>query len=121
MQQRVVSDKGREETAETAEQTPPATRKRRRRGPIGLNGFIHWDREEQRKAFFAWLPKALHDAPGIDWMQLSPRILGYCVRTLSNTPDSAVFAVTAASLMGALEFASMWTHFKNVTRLIRDF
>ena len=62
--------------------------------------FVTWNREDQLQAFFAWLPKELHDAPGIDWTHIPPSIMGYCVRTIGNSPDAAVLALAVASMLG---------------------
>jgi hypothetical protein len=62
--------------------------------------FVTWDREDQLQAFFAWLPKELHDAPGIDWTRIPPSTMGYCVRTIGNSPDAAVLALAVASMLG---------------------
>src|SRR2546425_8815491 len=69
--------------------------------------FFDWDRESQLQAFFTWLPRELHNAPGIDWTKLPSRTMGYCVRTISDSPDAAVLAVAAASACGAMTNPSL--------------
>src|SRR6266481_348544 len=64
--------------------------------------FTDWDREDQLQAFLAWLPKDLHDAPGIDWTTIPPGVMGYCVRTIGNSPDAAHLAIAVASALGAI-------------------
>ncbi|BCL79003.1 hypothetical protein ccbrp13_14680 [Ktedonobacteria bacterium brp13] len=99
----------------------PSEKKKQRRGATGIRGFVHWSQEEQRKAFLTWLPCELHDAPGIDWEQLPAEVMGYCVRTIGNSPDAAVLAVAAASMHGEMGLASLRAQFRNVAVLLRDF
>jgi hypothetical protein len=65
--------------------------------------FAEWDREDRLQAFFAWLPRELHDAPGIDWTQLPPTVMGYCVNTIGKSPDRTHLAVAVASAFGAIK------------------
>ncbi len=89
-----------------------------RRG--GKQAFIRWDSEQQREAFWVWLPKELHDAPGIDWSQLAPRIMRYCIFTIGSSPDAVVLAVVAASLHRAISQSGQYTRLKQVSKLLRE-
>ena len=93
MQQDVSSEEKRRETVEQKSSTAGT---KKRKGPTGLHFFARWKPEDQLKAFWAWLPTELHDAPGIDWTMLAPDIMGYFVRTVGHSPDAAVLAVAAA-------------------------
>jgi hypothetical protein len=93
-------------------------RRAARRG--GSRNFVHWDAEKQREAFFAWLPKELHDAPEIDWGQIAPEIMGYCIYTIGNSPDNAVLAVAAASLHRTVDLSSQRSRFHEVNMLLRE-
>jgi hypothetical protein len=95
--------------------------KKTRHGGHGARNFVHWTPEEQQQAFFAWLPQELHDAPGMNWRQPAPEIKGYCVNTIGDSPDSAILAVIAASMTGALPLTTLRGHVKNVTSLLREF
>lgn len=106
--------------SESASRYPPGKRHKRRKGPTGLRNFAHWDREDQWKAFSAWLPQELHDAPGIDWKNLAPKITGYLIRSISNSPDAAVMAIAAASMHGAIDQISQYAHMKQLGSLLRD-
>src|SRR5258708_36839218 len=78
-------------------------REREQAGKQGrIHHFIRWDREKQIQTFLAWLPQELIDAPGITWTELSPDVMGYCVRTIGQSPDAAALAVAAASMHGAI-------------------
>src|SRR6266536_662272 len=98
MQQQALSD---ETQGETVKREVSTAGRKQRKGRKGTYHFTYWDREDQLKAFFAWLPQELHDAPGIDWTKLASRIMGYLIKTIGNRPDAAVLAVVAASMNGA--------------------
>ena len=114
MQHKVSSDEEQEETARTEDSV--ADKKPRK----GLGYFVRWDREDQLKAFFGWLPKALHDAPSIDWAELAPEIMGYLIRNVGNSPDAAVLAVAAGSMHGAIDQISQRAHIKQLAGLLQD-
>jgi hypothetical protein len=65
--------------------------------------FAELERESQLQAFFAWLPQELHDAPGIDWTKLPPRVMGYCVHTIGESPDAASLAMALAAALGGMK------------------
>src|SRR5438132_3615282 len=105
-----------EEYDEAVEQEVPATKKRRGGGP----SFTRWDREDQLRTFFAWLPQELHDAPSIDWAAVAPEIMGYLVRTIGNSPDAVILAVATASVHGAMDQYSQYIHLKSLGRFLKD-
>src|SRR5437667_10022628 len=118
MQQQVSSD---EKQGKAVEQTSSPIEKKRRKGSSKSRHFTQWDREDQVEAFFSWLPKALHDAPGIDWATLSPEIMGYLVGTIGSSPDAAVMAVAAASYNGrAIDQISQLTRLKQLGTLLQN-
>src|SRR5712691_5055537 len=41
------------------------------------------EREAHIHTFLAWLPKILHEAPGIRWERLPSEVMGYLVRTVA--------------------------------------
>lgn len=97
-----------------------AKEKKRSVRQTGLRYFINWDREAQLEAFLAWLPKEVHNLPGMDWPCLSPRIMGYCVRAIRNGPDAVALAVIAASLHGAIDVESQHTQLTEIHGLLRS-
>src|SRR5260370_708737 len=117
MQQHVPLE---EERCKTVEQEASATEGKRRKRARGLHHFVHWDREDQRRAFLNWLPVELHDAPGIDWTAISPEIMGYLVKTIGNSPNAAAMAVAAASIRGAIDQSSQYTCIKHIGQLLRS-
>ena len=67
-----------------------------------LRYFVTWEREDQLRVFLEWLPKELHNAPGIDWASLDPPVMGYCVRSVARNSDAPHLAVAAAAMSGAV-------------------
>src|SRR5712692_4681930 len=85
----------------------------------GKRNFASWDPEVQRETFLNWLPKELLDAPGINWTQLSPNIMRYCITTIEDSPDAAVLAVAAAS-MRDIDQVSQQSALKQANQLLRE-
>jgi integrase len=81
--------------------------------------FTGWDREDQLKAFLAWLPTELHNAPGIDWMKIPASAMGYCVHTVGRSPDAAYVAVAIASAHGGVTNRSLLGLAGNLNILLR--
>src|SRR5258707_8178758 len=113
MQQRVSSATGHETVSDDLDQKPPS-----KKGTLRIHQFFDWPREEQLKAFLAWLPRELADIPGIDWTNLSPEAMGYCLRTVGDSPDAATLALTAASLQ-ELPAQTRHTYLKDVKALLQ--
>src|SRR2546430_1037261 len=82
--------------------------------------FVDWDRKDQIAEFFRWLPKELHDAPGIDWTRLPSRTMGYCIHAIGNTPDAGVLAVAIASAQSGLATHSQIQLLRALSHLLRD-
>jgi len=45
-------------------------------------------REAHVQAFLTWLPKMLHEAPGIRWEHLPSQVIGYLIRNVTDSPDA---------------------------------
>jgi hypothetical protein len=99
--------------AENKQQEPKTPQKK------NLQRFVDWKREDQIQAFLLWLPKELHDAPGIDWTQLPSHMMGYCIRTLANSPDSTYVVAAIASLFGAMTTHSLVSLIGNLNKLFQ--
>jgi len=119
MDQRQSTERRAEGPVGTFEQAPPQ-RKQRGTRRTGQRYFVNWEPEKQLEAFFTWLPKELHDTPGIDWTQLAPEIMRYCIYTIGTSPDAAALAVSAAALHGAMEVASQLTALREANVLLRE-
>ncbi len=81
--------------------------------------FTEWDREDQLQAFFAWLPKELHETPGIEWTTFPPELMGYCVRTVGESLYAASLAMAAASALGAIDSRTLLSLIGNLDHLLR--
>ena len=81
--------------------------------------FTEWDREDQLQAFFAWLPKELHDAPGIEWATFPPELMGYCVLTIGKGLYAGSLAMAAASALGAIDSRPLRDMIGNLGHLLR--
>ena len=76
-------------------------------------------REDHIQAFFAWLPKILHDAPNIHWEQLPSVVMGYLIRTVADHPDAIAITLAIGSAMGGMKAKALYTTSKDITRLLR--
>jgi hypothetical protein len=108
------------DSAGKSTETGPLNVKQRATQRGGTQNFVHWERERQLQAFFAWLPKELHDAPGIRWAQLPPELMGYCLRAIRNCPDAAALALIAASMPDPLNISSQKALLQSVNILLRS-
>src|SRR6266705_426470 len=61
------------------------------------------ERAMHLRLFFAWLPKLLHDAPGIEWAQLPSQTMGHLVRTVADHPDATPIALAVCCAMHAMK------------------
>src|SRR2546421_12713631 len=87
-------------------------------GGRGAYNFGQWERAEQLRAFYAWLPSVLNDAPGIDWAQLPPELMGRCIRTIGTSPDAAYLAMADASAYGRVTADSLVQLLRHLHSLI---
>src|SRR5260370_36577298 len=120
MQQVTDSVNENDESAGTSTETGPLKVKQRATLPDSLQNFIHWEREKQLQAFFAWLPQELHDAPGVRWTQLPAKLMGYCLRTIRNSPDAAHLALAAVTMPAAMNVNSQYKCLIHLNRLLRS-
>lgn len=61
------------------------------------------DRARHLRLFFAWLPKILQDAPGIQWDELPSQAMGHLVRTVADHPDAIPIALAVGSAMHGMK------------------
>jgi hypothetical protein len=80
--------------------------------------FSDGNREAHLRAFYAWLPTELHDAPGISWANASSRILGYCVKTVGESPDKGYVALAIGAAIGSLGQASLHQYLSRFYQLL---
>lgn len=70
------------------------------------------------QAFFAWLPKILHDAPGICWESLPSRVMGYLIRRVANSPDAIAIALAIGSAMDGYKPQGLYSMCTQLTTLL---
>ena len=80
--------------------------------------FSDGNREAHLRAFYQWLPSDLHDAPGICWANASSRILGYCVKTVGESPDKGYVALAIGAAIGGLGQASLHQYLSRFYQLL---
>jgi len=80
--------------------------------------FSDGNRAAHLHAFYEWLPKDLHDAPGIAWTRLSSRILGYCVHTIGENPDKGAVALAIGTAISALGQTSLHQYLSRFYHLL---
>jgi hypothetical protein len=83
-------------------QTPVQEASTRPASPRRIN-FSDENRALHLQAFFAWLPKDLHEALGIDWTQLPSSVIGYLMNTVGEHSWASSLALAAAVGKGAMK------------------
>jgi hypothetical protein len=77
------------------------------------------EREAHIRAFFAWLPQILHEAPGIQWERLPSQVMGYLIRTVADNPDAISITLAVGSAMDAMKPKSLYGSCQSVTNLLK--
>jgi hypothetical protein len=75
-------------------------------------------REAHIHAFLTWLPKMLHEAPGICWARLPSQVMGYLIRTVADSPYAVSITLATGSAMGAMKAKTLYSSCSAVTRLL---
>lgn len=78
------------------------------------------ERSAHIQAFLAWLPKLLHEAPGIEWERLPSHVMGYLIRTVADSPDALYIALAVGSAMHAQKPRGMYTACTALTNLLKQ-
>lgn len=87
--------------------------------PMRLNFSDPTQREVHTQVFLAWLPKLLHDAPGIDWKQLPSPIMGYLIRTVTKLPDVVAITLAIGCAMHTMKNRTLHSYCQQLTQLLR--
>ena len=77
------------------------------------------ERETHLRAFLAWLPKVLHDAPGIDWTRLPSDVMGYLIRSVGDSLDAIPIALAISCAMDGVGNNTLHTYSHQLTSLLR--
>jgi hypothetical protein len=76
------------------------------------------EREAHIRAFLEWLPKILHEAPGIRWERLPGQVMGYLIRTAADSPDIIPITLAIGSAMDAQKSKVLYSSCTNLTKLL---
>src|SRR6185437_1035157 len=87
--------------------------------PSRLNFSNPTQREAHIQAFLAWLPKVLHDAPGIRWDSLPSKVMGYLIKSVADSPDAIPIALAIGCAMNSLKNRTLFVYSSELTRLIK--
>jgi hypothetical protein len=74
--------------------------------------------QEQLRAFMAWLPSELHNAPGMNWSLLPPDVMRYCLQSMGKGPDTLYLAMAVAAAYGAISPNSLLQLLRNLHALL---
>lgn len=76
-------------------------------------------REEHIRAFRAWLPLILHDAPHIDWNRLPSAVMGQLIRGVADGPDAIAIALAIGCASGAVKGKTLLDYCDRLISLFR--
>jgi len=77
-------------------------------------------REAHVQTFLTWLPKLLHEAPGIRWERLPSLVMGYLVRNVTESPDAISITLAVGCAMEALRPRVLYIACHTLTSLLRQ-
>ena len=77
------------------------------------------EREAHIHAFVAWLPKILHEAPGMCWERLPSIVMGYLIHAVTDSPDAVPITLAAGSAMDAMKPKTLYAYCICVTNLLK--
>ncbi len=79
------------------------------------------EREAHINAFLAWLPKILHEAPGIRWEHMPSQVMGYLIRTVADCPDAIPITLATGCAMDALKKSKvLYSHCCALNKLLQQ-
>jgi hypothetical protein len=76
-------------------------------------------REVPLRVFLSWLPKILHEAPGIQWERMPSQLMGYLVRSVADSPDSIPITLAVGYAMKGMKNYTALKYCQRLTRLLR--
>jgi hypothetical protein len=76
------------------------------------------ERKTHIHAFGSWLPKILHEAPGINWERMPSQVMGYLIRTVADSPDAISIALAIGSAMTAMRTKPLYTACYSLTKML---
>jgi hypothetical protein len=79
------------------------------------------EREAHINAFLAWLPKILHEAPGIRWEHMPSPVMGYLIRSVADSPDTIPITLATGCAMDALKKSKvLYCHCCSLNKLLKQ-
>jgi hypothetical protein len=87
--------------------------------PARLNFRNSQQREAHIYAFFAWLPKILHEVPDIRWEHLPSPVMGYLIRTVADSPDAVCITLAVGCAMSAQKPKVLYSACTALTQLLK--
>ena len=87
--------------------------------PARLNFRNSQQREAHIHAFFAWLPKILHEVPDIRWERLPSPVMGYLIRTVADSPDAVCITLAVGCAMSAQKPKVLYSACTALARLLK--
>src|SRR5258708_3433043 len=88
--------------------------------PVRLNFRNSQQREAHIHAFFAWLPKILHEVPDIRWERLPSPVMGYLIRTVADSPDAVCITLAVGCAMSAQNPKVLYSACTALTHLLNQ-
>jgi hypothetical protein len=76
-------------------------------------------REAHLKAFLAWLPKPLHQAPEMHWDCLPSKVMGYLILSVADGPDAIPIALAVGCAMNGVKNSSLSKYCSQLTCLLK--
>ena len=107
------------ETTSTREKHARAAPTKEQSRPVRLNFSNLQFREAHVQAFMAWLPKILHEAPGIHWERLPSQVMGYLIRKGADHPDVVSITLAVGIAMDAQKPAVLYSACTSLFRLLQ--
>ena len=87
--------------------------------PTRLNFSDSTQREAHVRAFLAWLPKVLSEAPNIQWDRLPSKVMGCLMLSASQGPDTIPIALAAGCAMDGVKNATLFSYCSRLTAFLR--
>lgn len=87
--------------------------------PNRLNFSDSTQREAHIRAFLAWLPKVLYEAPDIQWDRLPSKVMGCLMLSASQGPDTIPIALAAGCTMDGIKNATLFGYCSRLTTFLR--
>ena len=106
------------EIQSTQEQPTDAVPTKEQSHPVRLVFSNPLQRSAHVQAFLKWLPKILHEAPGICWENVPGSVMGYLIKKVADSPD-AIAITLAVGYASNLKEKVLYSHCKELRILLQ--